>query len=118
MPGHGTTWSRIIDGDPASLDRRVARLLERVGADWRVARFTYWYTGRPPIHEALLVPPARLVGRLERVEQALHRRAVAVDLDGARGRRIVQRAACGRRARAASARRSAAWRRGPSRSRA
>jgi peptidoglycan hydrolase CwlO-like protein len=50
---------RIIDGDPASLDRRVARLLERVGADWRVARFTYWYTGRPPVHEALVVrPPA------------------------------------------------------------
>jgi G:T-mismatch repair DNA endonuclease (very short patch repair protein) len=48
---------RIIDGDPASLEARVARLLERVGADWRVARFTYWYTGRPPIHEALLVPP-------------------------------------------------------------
>jgi hypothetical protein len=24
-----------------------------------VARFTYWYTGRPPIHEALVVrPPA------------------------------------------------------------
>ena len=43
---------RIIDGDPASLEARVARLLERVGADWRVARFTYWYTGRPPIHEA------------------------------------------------------------------
>jgi hypothetical protein len=50
---------RLIDGDPASLEVRVARLLERMGADWRVARFTYWYTGRPPIHEALLVrPPA------------------------------------------------------------
>ena len=48
---------RLIDGDPASLEARVARLLERVGADWRVARFTYWYTGRPPIHEALLVRP-------------------------------------------------------------
>jgi hypothetical protein len=50
---------RIIDGDAASLERRVARLLERLGSDWRVARFTYWYTGRPPIHEALVVrPPA------------------------------------------------------------
>ena len=48
---------RMIDGDPASLEVRVARMLERVGADWRVARFTYWYTGRPPIHEALLVRP-------------------------------------------------------------
>ncbi len=50
---------RLIDGDPTSLEARVARMLDRVGGDWRVARFTYWYTGRPPIHEALLVrPPA------------------------------------------------------------
>jgi hypothetical protein len=50
---------RIIDGDPASLEVRVARTLEHVGAAWRVACFTYWYTGRPPIHEALIVrPPA------------------------------------------------------------
>ena len=48
---------RLIDGDPASLEARVARALERVGSDWRVARFTYWYTGRPPIHEALIVRP-------------------------------------------------------------
>jgi len=48
---------RLIDGDPASLDERVARALERVGSDWRVARFTYWYTGRPPVHEALIVRP-------------------------------------------------------------
>ena len=51
---------RIIDGDPASLEARIARMLDHVGSDWRVARFTYWYTGRPPIHEALLVrPPAQ-----------------------------------------------------------
>jgi hypothetical protein len=51
---------RIMDGDPASLEARIARMLEHVGSDWRVARFTYWYTGRPPIHEALLVrPPAQ-----------------------------------------------------------
>jgi hypothetical protein len=51
---------RIIDGDPASLEARIVRMLEHVGSDWRVARFTYWYTGRPPIHEALLVrPPAQ-----------------------------------------------------------
>jgi hypothetical protein len=48
---------RLIDGDAESLETRIARALERVGADWRVARFTYWYTGRPPIHEALLVRP-------------------------------------------------------------
>ena len=50
---------RIIDGDPASLEARVARMLTQVGSDWRVARFTYWYTGRPPIHEALIVRPPR-----------------------------------------------------------
>jgi hypothetical protein len=49
---------RIIDGDPTSLEARIARMLEHVGGDWRVARFTYWYTGRPPIHEALLVRPS------------------------------------------------------------
>jgi hypothetical protein len=48
---------RLIDGDPDSLEARVARALERVGSDSRVARFTYWYTGRPPIHEALIVRP-------------------------------------------------------------
>ena len=48
---------RLIDGDQSSLEARIARMLEQVGSDWRVARFTYWYTGRPPIHEALLVPP-------------------------------------------------------------
>jgi hypothetical protein len=48
---------RLIDGNPDSLEQRVARALERVGGDWRVARFTYWYTGRPPIHEALIVRP-------------------------------------------------------------
>jgi hypothetical protein len=48
---------RIIDGDRASLEARVARALERAGEDWRVARFTYWYTGRAPIHEALIVRP-------------------------------------------------------------
>jgi hypothetical protein len=48
---------RLIDGDPDSLEARVARALERVGSDWRVARFTYWYTGRPPVHEALIVRP-------------------------------------------------------------
>ena len=46
---------RLIDGDQTSLEARIARMLEQVGEDWRVARFTYWYTGRPPMHEALLV---------------------------------------------------------------
>jgi hypothetical protein len=50
---------RLVDGDQRSLDLRIARTLERVGSDWRVARFTYWYTGRPPVHEALIVRPPR-----------------------------------------------------------
>jgi hypothetical protein len=51
---------RLIDGDQQSLDARIARTLERVGSDWRVARFTYWYTGRPPVHEALIVRAPRV----------------------------------------------------------
>jgi hypothetical protein len=54
---------RLIDGDAVSLEARIARALERVGSDWRVARFTYRYTGRPPVHEALLVrPPGAAAG--------------------------------------------------------
>jgi hypothetical protein len=45
---------RLIDGDPASLDVRVRRMLERLGGGRVVARFTYWYTGRPPMHEAVV----------------------------------------------------------------
>ena len=48
---------RLIDGDQTSLEARIARMLEQVGDDWRGPRFTYWYTGRHPIHEALLVRP-------------------------------------------------------------
>jgi hypothetical protein len=48
--------ARLIDGDAASLDARVLRALERDGAaGCLVSRFTYWYTGRPPVYEALLL---------------------------------------------------------------
>ena len=51
--------ARLIDGDLGSLELRVSKALALNGGGCRVARFTYWYTGRPPIHEALLVrPPA------------------------------------------------------------
>lgn len=46
---------RIIDGDPASLAARVQRALDRGGAGCDVTRFTYWYTGRPPVYEAIVV---------------------------------------------------------------
>jgi hypothetical protein len=45
---------QIIDGDRASLEARVVRALGADGLDCIVARFTYWYTGRPPVYEALL----------------------------------------------------------------
>ena len=45
---------RIVDGDPASLAVRVRRALERDGSACVVSRFTYWYTGRPPVYEAIL----------------------------------------------------------------
>jgi hypothetical protein len=46
---------RLIDADAASLEMRVTRSLERDGDDCFVMRFTYWYTGRPPMHEAVVV---------------------------------------------------------------
>ena len=47
--------ARLIDGDAASLELRVSRALALDGGSCRVARFTYWYTGRPPVHEAILL---------------------------------------------------------------
>jgi hypothetical protein len=47
--------ARLIDGDLTSLQLRVDRALALDGGDCRVARFTYWYTGRPPVHEAILL---------------------------------------------------------------
>ncbi len=47
--------ARLIDADRSSLELRVSRALARDGGDCRVARFTYWYTGRPPVHEAILL---------------------------------------------------------------
>jgi hypothetical protein len=45
---------RLIDGDESSLSSRVARLLAVLPPDCTVRRFTYWYTGRPPVHEAVV----------------------------------------------------------------
>lgn len=47
---------RIIDADERALNARVARASLTLGAACAVARFTYWYTGRPPVHEAVLTP--------------------------------------------------------------
>jgi hypothetical protein len=45
---------RIVDGDERSLSARVARVLAALGPECTVLRFTYWYTGRPPVHEAVV----------------------------------------------------------------
>jgi hypothetical protein len=45
---------RIVDGDEGSLSSRVARVLAALGPECTVVRFTYWYTGRPPVHEAIV----------------------------------------------------------------
>jgi hypothetical protein len=47
---------RLVDGDEHALEQRVARLLAESGGGYTVARFTYWYTSRPPVHEVVLVP--------------------------------------------------------------
>ncbi|HWT94198.1 MAG TPA: hypothetical protein VN238_14430 [Solirubrobacteraceae bacterium] len=47
--------ARLIDADVASLSARVHHAVERAGSGCSVTRFTYWYTGRPPVHEALVL---------------------------------------------------------------
>ena len=47
--------ARIIDASAVSLDARVASALAQDDADCVVARFTYWYTGRPPVFEAIVL---------------------------------------------------------------
>jgi hypothetical protein len=51
------TVLRIVDGDERSLARRVDLVLSGLPDGARVDRFTYWYTGRPPLHEATVSPP-------------------------------------------------------------
>lgn len=46
---------RLVDEDLASLQRRVDRVLAQEPEARTVLRFTYWYTARPPVHEAVLV---------------------------------------------------------------
>ena len=44
----------LIDGDEGSLSSRVARVLAALAPGCTVLRFTYWYTGRPPVYEAIV----------------------------------------------------------------
>lgn len=50
-----TPIARLTDTDAHSLDERVADALARSGDGVVVSRFTYWYTNRLPVHEALLL---------------------------------------------------------------
>ncbi len=46
--------TRIIAADPDSLEERVAEAVGQEQGECVVSRFTYWYTARPPVHEALV----------------------------------------------------------------
>jgi hypothetical protein len=46
---------RITDTDERSLDKRVSETLQRLGDACVVQRFTHWYTGRQPVHEARIL---------------------------------------------------------------
>jgi hypothetical protein len=50
--------TRIVDTDETSLEERVTGVLQRVGAACTVRRFTYWYTGRDAVHEAIVARSA------------------------------------------------------------
>jgi hypothetical protein len=45
---------RLTDGDEISLSARLQRVLAALAPDCTVLRFTYWYAGRPPVHEAVV----------------------------------------------------------------
>jgi hypothetical protein len=47
--------ARLVDADSASLEARVRRMLARGEGECLVLRYTYWYTARPPVHEAVVV---------------------------------------------------------------
>ena len=49
--------ARLIDADSGSLDARVMAVVETHRTECVVTRFTYWYTARPPVHEAIVLRP-------------------------------------------------------------
>jgi hypothetical protein len=46
--------ARLIDADTRSLETRVQQAVHPDDPACTVTYFTYWYTGRPPVHEALV----------------------------------------------------------------
>ena len=53
---------RLADSDEDSLAARVEVALARLGGEPIVARFTLWYTTRPPVHHAVVLSPAEVSG--------------------------------------------------------
>jgi hypothetical protein len=47
--------ARLIDADSGSLEARVTAVLAGGENECVVTRFTYWYTARPPVHEAIVM---------------------------------------------------------------
>jgi len=55
-----TELLRLLDSDEVSLRSRVSRALGELGDQpVLVDYFTHWYTTRPPLHEAVVLTPAR-----------------------------------------------------------
>jgi hypothetical protein len=52
-----TVLLRLVDCDEESLAQRIADAQADLPADCVVSRFTYWYTCRPPVHEAVVLAP-------------------------------------------------------------
>jgi hypothetical protein len=50
---------RLLDPDAHALEERVERAIVERGTECEVRRRTWWYTSRPPMHEALLIPVRR-----------------------------------------------------------
>lgn len=52
---HMEQIARLIDADSGSLDARVMAVMSAGHSECVVTRFTYWYTARPPVHEAIVL---------------------------------------------------------------
>jgi hypothetical protein len=49
--------ARLIDASPEGLTTRLAALTARLTGPYVVSRHTYWFTNRPPVHEAVVHEP-------------------------------------------------------------
>lgn len=49
--------ARLVDASPDSLSARIAALTSGLTGTYVVSRHTYWFTSRPPVHEAVVHEP-------------------------------------------------------------